>query len=228
MAFGGGGVGVSPAFFFPEPLLPAQELVGGRASYNLVWHPRGDMFVTYSETVARVWRFRVSAPSEHIAPIFEHQALEGIVAVAFSPRPDSDLLVVLSHQQKVRFIDLRSPDDFAKVYTTLPSAPLTGFVFHPHQSDVLYGITPDGVPRLSALVLNSEAREEGGVLRAAWTLPDLPVNVLAKHAEPAPVVAGQLLPRERAILCMDESTICWFDALRPSFVNVRLNPLNEI
>lgn len=112
------------------------------APYDIVWHPRGDLFVTYSSTVARVWRLQTSLSAEPIRnPTFEHRVLEGIVAASFLPDVAQEMLVVLTSQQKLRFIDLTRPNEFAKSCSTVQGLPWSGFVFHRHHPRLVYGVT---------------------------------------------------------------------------------------
>ncbi len=198
--------------------------------YNIVWHPRGDCFVTYSANVARVWRFQADSSSGDPVrnPVFEHRAMEGIVAAAFLPDVASDVVVVLSAQQKLRFIDVSRPNDFAKVCSTVQGLPWSGFVFHPHQPRLIYGVTPsDGgsassaVTALYVVSLNADDDDSQLVVsRAYFGVPEEKRNAMPALRPDA------LMARSRAMLCVDAnaSLMCWFDTAKSSFVCTKFLP----
>jgi hypothetical protein len=200
------------------------------APYTIAWHPRGDSFVTYSSNVARVWRFRTdsSAGDPIRNPVFEHRAMEGIVAASFLPDVASDVVVVLSAQQKLRFIDVSRPNDFAKVCSTVQGLPWSGFAFHPHMPRLVYGVTPSDnastASAVTALCVESLAAEDDDsqlvVSRAYFGVPE-------ERRNPLPNLRPEAFPaRSRSMLCVDPnaSLLCWFDAAKSSFVCVKFLP----
>ncbi len=97
-----------------------------------------------------------------------------------------------------------------------------GFVFHPHQPDLVYGITPDGPARLSALLL---APDVANAARAHWNLPDDAVPGGAPSLTASSSL--NLLPRERCMLSLDHSSstvLCWFDAAKTHFTFMKMQP----
>ena len=200
------------------------------APYTIVWHPRGDAFITYSTNVARVWRFQAdsSAGDPVRNPVFEHRAMEGIVAAAFLPDVGSDVVVVLSAQQKLRFIDVSRPNDFAKVCSTVQGLPWSGFTFHPHLPRLIFGVTPSdnaaSASAVTALFVQSLSGDDDDsqlvVSRAYFGVPEERRNSM-------PNLRPEVLPaRARSMLCLDPnaSLMCWFDAAKSSFVCVKFLP----
>ena len=195
--------------------------------YRIEWHLRGDCFVTYSSTVAKVWKFDSKNPSATQAPIFEHRALEGLIAVQFFPDVARDVLVVLSAQQKIRFVDLSRPDEFARVYSTISGVPWSGFIFHPQMPSLMYGVTPqrpsDGSAAVTAMIVNTQTDESEltEVYRTWWPVPEPRDKTAESLAKPA-----TLFPKMRAMLCIDAETslLCWMDAAKICITTCRFCP----
>ena len=184
--------------------------------------------MTYSSNLARVWKFDPKDSSSTRTPIFEYRAIEGLVAVQFYPDVARDVLVVLSSQQKIRFIDQRKPEEFARVYSTVPGVPWSGFVFHPQLPSLMYGVTPvrpaDGRGAVSAMIAqpqtDGDESELTEVYRTWWPVP-----------QPGPEAASlaasaQLHPKNRAMLCLDaeSSLLCWLDGAQKSITACRFCP----
>jgi hypothetical protein len=195
--------------------------------YDIVWHPRGDMFATYSSTVAKVWKFQTDPSAEPFrTAVFEHRALEGIVSVAFLPDLASDMLVILTSQQKLRFIDLTRPNDFVKSCSTVQGLPWSGFIFHPHYPRLVYGVTiNDGSSSaVTALhVASLSDQDDDSQLTASKAFFGVPQEIRNQSPLAQPDV---LAPRTRALLCLDAdaSMMMWFDAAKASFVCTKFLP----
>ncbi len=194
--------------------------------YDIVWHPRGDMFVTYSSAVAKVWRFQADDPVRNAS--FEHRVLEGIVSVSFLPDLATEVLVVLTTQQKLKFIDLKRPNDFAKSCSTVQGLPWAGFILHRHHPKLVYGVTlnnsvssSSAVTALHIASLTNE--DDDSQLKVSMTYFGVPLEVRNESALAQPEL---LTPRSRAILLLDAqaSTMIWFDATKASFVCAKLLP----
>jgi hypothetical protein len=198
------------------------------APYDIVWHARGDLFVTYSSAVARVWRFKDNASEPVRNPTFEHRVLEGIVSVSFLPDLATEVLVVLTSQQKLRFIDLTKPNEFAKTCATVQGLPWCGFVFHHHHPRLLYGVTLSDNPMASSAVTalhvtSLTGDDDDSQLNVSKAYFGVPEETRNESALARPDV---LSSRARAILCLDAeaSLMVWFDAAKSTFVCTKFLP----
>jgi hypothetical protein len=146
--------------------------------------------------------------------------------VQFLPDCSSNILVVLSAQQKMRFIDLSKPDEFTKSYATIEGEPWSGFVFHPYHPKLIFGVSPSSSstsPSITAMLFSPNKTDDSlKVYRTHWRVPE------ASEEDLAPTTAHEpsLFPRNRAQLCLDPdaSTLCWWDATKTNFVCARLCP----